>query len=153
MAEIVTGVVTHLIAAGTGGAIVHVFKHYESLFRSWRNKDIEEIAKHIDGRWNATEVFSDDGSKAIFSMEFKCIGTQVTGVFLGVSGKVDKGSEFDLSGSFKDRVLSFTWKKRNSLESGTVTVLLTRDNELEGHGLYVNPKDGKVYHSKFSAKK
>jgi hypothetical protein len=153
MNELFLGVLTHLAAAGIGGTIIYVLRKHWSAIQNWRNEEVNRIAELIEGKWRATEVFSDDRSKAIFTMELRCSGTEVNGELVGIEGKYDRDAVFDLSGSFKDRVLTFVWKKRKSLESGTVTVKLPRDRELEGAGLYIAPSDDKVYTSVFTAKK
>ena len=152
MNEIFGGTLTHLVAAGIGGAITHLAKKYQSVFQNWRNKEVNRVAQLIEGNWRADELFSDDNSKASYTMKLTCHGNEVTGTQLCTSGRYDKNAEFDLSGSFQDLTLRFMWTKRRSVESGTVTARLMPGGLLEGHGLFLAPP-GKVYPSTFSATK
>lgn len=54
-----------------------------------------------------------------------------------LSGRVDRHETFDLTGSFENLTLNFTWTKKGSIESGTATLKYVGDKQLEGHGLYV----------------
>ena len=87
-------------------------------------------------------------------MEINCKGGQVTGTHTCLTGP-DEGQKFDIAGTYKDQILTFTWmpSNRTVLESGTVTARLVKDRQLEGHGLYIEPADGKVYTSNFTANK
>ena len=111
------------------------------------------MAELIEGAWKATEIFSDDHTKAKFRMELSCLGRQVRGMLICESGRFDKGAEFVLSGSFTHNILMLLWEKKKSIESGTITVRLVEDKKLEDHGLYIALSNGQVYTSKFTATK
>lgn len=85
-------------------------------------------------------------------MKIKCRGGKVTGTHTCLTGP-DEGKIFDLSGSYKDQVLTFAWvpNSREALESGTVTAILAQDKRLVGHGLYIEPGDRKVHTSTYIA--
>ncbi|MGH8212616.1 MAG: hypothetical protein ACREPP_05225 [Rhodanobacteraceae bacterium] len=122
--------------------------------RSLFDAESRRQADQINGRWKVTEVFSGSKDTDTFNMKLSCHGSRVTGDHVGDSGP-DDGRQFDIEGSYKDQILSFTWMpdNRSALESGTVTARLVRDKRLEGHGLYIEPTDGKVYTSTFVADK
>lgn len=109
-------------------------------------------AAQISGSWEATENFLATNTKNRYVMEISCRSGRVTGKHVCTDG-FDKGKTFDLRGTYKDHILTFTWtpKPRHALESGTVTAKLFRDGMLEGHGLYIEPDDGKVYTSTYEA--
>lgn len=123
--------------------------YIQSLF----DKEARRQAKQISGKWQATEVFLGPTKQNTYSMEINCLGGRVTGKHACLTG-ADPGEEFPIEGTFRDQILAFVWNKKGerALELGTVTVRLVRQGELEGHGLYVEPSDGKVYTSTFSAK-
>jgi hypothetical protein len=87
-------------------------------------------------------------------MVLSCRGGVVTGTHTCLSGP-DQGRVFELQGSYKDLILTFAWfpSSREALESGTVTAKLVQDGVLAGHGLYIEPGDGKVYTSTYSARR
>jgi hypothetical protein len=123
------------------------------LIKSLLTEESRRQAKQINGAWDVTEDFTD-ATQDTFTMELNCKGGRVTGTHTCLAGP-DQGQTFDIEGTYKDQILSFTWmpKNRAALESGTVTAKLTHDRQLEGHGLYIEPSDGKVYTSNFIAKK
>ena len=150
MNDLLIGIAAGLIAAGIGFFI----KKNLVLIQNWRNEEIIRIARLIEGKWQATEIFSDDNSQSVFTMNLKCrLDQVVTGTQVCTSG-FDNNQDFDLTGSFKDTILTFMWRKKGerAMESGATTVKLVREGELEGYGLYINPADGKVYTSTFTAK-
>jgi hypothetical protein len=98
-------------------------------------------------------VFADS-TQDTYILEINPKGRRITGTLKDFVGP-DKGYEFDIEGTFKDLILTFMWTKKGprSLESGTTTAKLVQDgSQLEGHGLYIEPDDGKVYTSTFTAK-
>jgi hypothetical protein len=119
--------------------------------RSLFDEESRRQSKQISGTWNAKEVFAD-GSEDNFIMDIHCRWGRVTGKHTCHSG-YDEGKTYDIEGTYKDQILTFGWKPSNSvgLESGTVTARLVTDRRLEGHGLYVEPADGKIYTSIFKA--
>lgn len=121
-------------------------------FRSLIDAESRRQAKQINGNWRATEEFSGSRDKDTFAMTLSCRGSRVTGSHIGLTGP-DQGRRFDISGSYKDQILNFTWTPDNktALESGTVTARLVSDGRLEGHGLYIETDDGRVYTSIFTA--
>jgi len=126
------------------------WRFIKSLF----DAEIRRQSKQIIGKWNVIETFND-GTEDNFTMELNCRGGKVTGTHYCNSG-FDEGKEYDINGMYKDHILSFKWMPKDSemLESGTVTVLLLPNNKLlDGHGLYIEPDDGKVYTSTFKASK
>lgn len=149
MNEFLIGIASGVTATG----IVFFIKKNMFLIQNWRNEELIRVARLIEGKWQATETFSDDNSNSEFTMNLKCsLDQAVTGTQVCTSG-FDKNQEFELTGSFRDTVLTFMWRKKGerALESGATTVKLVREGVLEGHGLYINPADGKVYTSTFTA--
>jgi hypothetical protein len=123
------------------------------LIQSWFDKEIRRQARLIEGQWETTEVFTASNTQGTYTLEINSKGRRVTGTLRGLTGP-DQGTEFDVEGTFKDLILTYVWTKRGprALESGTTTAKLVRDGELEGHGLYIEPGDGKVHTSTFTAK-
>lgn len=148
--DLAVGVTGGLITA----VLILVIKTNASLIQSWFDKEMRRQAALITGKWRATETFADRRSKDVFIMDLKCRGHRIKGTLDCIEG-YDEGESFELEGMFRDLMLTFVWKKKGerALESGTVTVRLPlpREGELEGHGLYIEPRDGKVYTSKFEA--
>jgi hypothetical protein len=122
------------------------------LIRNLFDDESRRQAKQISGTWKATEVFHDSRSQNTYTMHVKCRGGQITGTHVCLTGP-DAGKTFDLRGTYKDRVLTFAWtpSSREELESGTVTAILDQDRHLAGHGLYIEPADGKVHTSTYTA--
>ena len=122
--------------------------------RSLFDAESRRLADQINGDWRVSEFFSGSRETDTFTMTLSCHGSRVTGNHVGLAGP-DAGRRFDISGSYKDQILSFTWMpdNRSALESGTVTARLVRDKRLEGHGLYIEPADGRVYTSTIVADK
>jgi hypothetical protein len=123
------------------------------MMRSWFDGELRRQARQISGKWRGSEEFSGSNTKDTFSMKINCRGGQVTGTARCLTGP-DVDQTFSSQGRFKDQLLTFVWVKEGpiALESGTVSAKLVRDGELEGHGLYIEPSDGKVYTSIFRAK-
>lgn len=123
------------------------------LIRNLFDAESRRQAKQISGTWKATEVFHDSRSQNTYTMHIKCRGGQVTGTHVCLTGPEDEGKTFDLRGTYKDRILTFAWapSSREELESGTVTAILDQDRHLAGHGLYIEPADGKVHTSTYTA--
>lgn len=134
--------------------VVAIAKWQWPLIKSVFDAEGRRVAEQISGEWNATEIFSGSASTDTFTMRIICRSGRVTGMHTCLSGP-DVGKSFDITGTYKDQVLSFTWapSSRAALESGTVTAKLSQDKLLEGHGLYIEPADGKVYTSTFTATK
>ena len=86
-------------------------------------------AKLIDGTWTAIEMFSGDNTQAQYKLELICRGAQVTGTQSYMSGRADKNQTFDLTGSFDNLTLTFTWHKKDSLETGTATLKLVNGRQ------------------------
>jgi hypothetical protein len=123
------------------------------LIKSLFDRESRRQAKQIAGQWTARETFAD-GTHDEFLLEIDCVSGRVTGAHSCMAG-VDQKKQFPLVGTYKDQIVNFTWMPRDHslLESGTVTARLVRDGELDGHGLYIEPTDGKVYASAYSARK
>jgi hypothetical protein len=142
------------IATGLLTAFLILVGQKQWLFvQSLFDRESRRQARQITGSWTATETFAD-GTNDEFHVEIHCIGGRVTGTHRCSAG-VDCKLEYPLVGTYKDHVINFTWMPRDHslLESGTVTARLLRDGELDGHGLYIETDDGKVYASKYIAKK
>lgn len=131
-----------------------VVKWQWPFIRSLFDAESRRQASQIKGTWQATEFFSGSKTQDTFTMEIDCRGGRVTGTHTCLSGP-DEGKKFDIDGTYKDLILNFTWvpSNREELESGTITAKLAQDRLLEGHGLYIEPDDGKVYTSDFTANK
>lgn len=117
------------------------------------DKDLRRQAKQISGSWAATEDFQGSSETDTFRIEISCTGGRVSGKYICLTGP-DAGETFSIHGTFKDQILTFLWSKEGNraIESGTVTARLTTAKQLEGHGLYIEPGDEKVYPSNFFAK-
>lgn len=124
------------------------------IIRSLFDEESRRQGAQISGSWEAIEDFPASKSQNKYTMELKCRGGRVTGQHVCIDGP-DKGKTFNLNGSYKDQILTFTWMPDNraALESGTVTARLSKDKRLEGHGLYIEPDDGRVYTSTYTATK
>lgn len=151
MNEFFAGVVAHILVAGAGGVIGYVVKKNWLWIGKLFDSVAREQAKYIRGEWTATEKFSDDNSQAKYKLALACRGAQVSGTQSYTSGRADKHAVFDLTGSFMNSNLNLTWTKKGSIETGAMTLRLTEDKRLEGHGLYIVKQ--KVYTSTFTATK
>ena len=143
------------IAAGLLVALLSLAAKWQwPMIRSLIDEESRRQAKQISGTWKASEIFHDSNSQNTYAMDIKCHGGQVTRTHVCLTGP-DEGRTFDLRGTYKDRVLTFAWTpgSREQLESGTVTAVLDQDRHLAGHGLYIEPADGKVHTSTYTATK
>ena len=140
------------------GAIVAILgviaKWQWPFIRSLFDEESRRQAAQVSGLWEAIEQFPASHTQNKYTMHVKCRGGRVSGQHVCIDGP-DKGKTFDLNGSYKDQILTFTWAPfdREALESGTVTARLSKDKLLQGHGLYIEPDDGKVYTSTYTATK
>jgi len=143
------GVISGLVVA----FLLWLAKWQSPMIRSLFDVESRRQAKQLTGIWDAQELFID-GTEDTFRMTLECKGGQVKGRHDCLTGH-DAATAYDIVGTYKDLILTFHWKPIDieSLESGTVTVRLIKDHELEGYGLYVEPDDGKVYTSTFRASK
>jgi hypothetical protein len=150
MEKLIFDVIVGLVVA----LLTLIAKWQWPLIKSLFDEESRRQARQIDGTWNATEDFSGSNTQNTYTMKINCRGGRVTGINTCLSGP-DQGKDFDTEGAYKDQILTFTWmpSSREVLESGTVTVKLERDKLLVGHGLYIEPADGKVYTSIFKATK
>lgn len=150
MEKFIIDVIVGLVVA----LLILVAKWQWPLIKSLFDEESRRQAAQIAGTWDATEDFSGSKTQDTFTMEINCRGGRVSGTHTCLTGP-DQGKRFDIEGRYKDQVLTFAWmpSSREALESGTITAKLTQDRLLEGHGLYIEPHDGKVYTSAFSAKK
>jgi hypothetical protein len=142
------------LASGlTVALLLWIFKIQSHFFKNLFDEESRRQAKQINGEWKASETFAD-GTIDSFKLELKCIGGKVDGRQDCLTGH-DEGKSYRIEGTYKDHILNFTWIPLNeqSIESGTVTARLIKDHNLDGHGLYIEPDDGKVYTSKFMAEK
>lgn len=142
------------VSAGLLTAFVALIAKWQwPLIQSWFDKEIRRQAALIEGEWETTEVFTASNTQGTYVLKIDSKGRRVTGTLTGLTGP-DQGTRFDIEGTFKDLILTFVWRKRGprALESGTTAAKLVRDGEFEGHGLYIEPNDGKVYTSIFTAK-
>jgi hypothetical protein len=148
MGQFIFDVVVGLVVA----AISIVAKWQWPLIKSLFDEESRRQARQVSGTWNAVEYFLGSSAKDTFKMEIICRGGRVTGTHTCLSGP-DIDKKFNIEGTYKDQILSFVWKPTDdsALESGTVTARFVQDKRLEGHGLYIEPEDGKVYTSKFDA--
>lgn len=123
------------------------------LIRSLFDAESRRQARQIVGTWNARELFAD-GTQDEFLIDMYCSGGKVSGSHRCLAG-FDKDRTFHIDGTYKDQVLAVRWMPSDNslLESGTVTAKLMQDGRLQGHGLYVEPTDGRVYTSEFIAQK
>lgn len=123
------------------------------LIRNFFDSESQRQAKQIAGEWDFRETFSDN-TEDTFLMTLHCKGGIVTGEHVCLEG-FDAKKRYRIDGSYKDHILTFRWNRHDndSLESGTITARLTKDNVLEGHGLYVEPEDGKIYTSIITGKR
>jgi hypothetical protein len=137
MNEFFGGVVVHIVVLIVGGGVGYLIKGNLLWLGKFMDPIAKQQAKLIRGKWTATETFSDDGSHAQYKLAIECRGAQVTGTQTFMSGRVDKNKTFDLTGSFENLVLNFTWAEDGTIETGTVTLRYVNENQLEGHGLYV----------------
>ena len=150
--------IENLIVDVIVGGVIALFgiiaKWQWPVVRSLFDEESRRQAAQISGSWKATEVLSKSKEQNEYRMDIGCRGGQVTGKHTCTKGP-DEGKAFDLKGTYKDLILAFTWmmSNREGLESGTVTVKLSEDKKLGGHGLYIEPDDGKVYTSTFTATK
>ncbi len=151
MDDFLGGVFAHIVIALVGGWAGFLVKANLLWFTKLLDPIAKKQAKLLHGSWTANEAFSDDKSHATYKLELVCRGAQVTGTQSYMSGRPDKNATFDLTGSFENSVVTFTWTKTNSLETGAGTLKLVADGKLEGHGLYV--ANQKVYTSVFTATK
>jgi len=149
MKELLLNIIGGLLTA----MVAIIAKRYWPLIMDLFDRESRRQAKQISGLWTAREVFADKTHDE-FLVEIRCVNGKVNGMHKCLNG-VDRTGEFPLSGSYKDHILNFTWIPLDNslLESGTVTAKLIRDKELEGHGLYIEPADGKIYTSEFIASK
>lgn len=141
------------VAAGLLVALLSLVAKWQwPLIRSLFDAERRRQAAQVSGSWKATEVFLDTNSQNTYAMHLHFRGDQVTGTHVCLTGP-DEGRTFDLRGTYKDRVLTFAWtpSSRAELESGTVTAILDQDRHLTGHGLYIEPADGKVHTSTYTA--
>jgi hypothetical protein len=141
-----------LIIGVVGGFVVLLLQWSWPLLQSIFDKDLRRQAKQISGSWSATENFQGSSEVDTFRVEISCVGGRVSGKYICLTGP-DAGETFSIHGTFKDQILTFLWSKQGNraIESGTVTARLTTAKQLEGHGLYIEPGDEKVYPSKFFA--
>jgi hypothetical protein len=151
MNEFFGGVVGHIVVTLVGGGVGYFFRENLLWFGKLMDPTAKQQAQLIHGNWTAKETFSDDRSNAQYNLELRCRRAQVTGTQKFTSGRVDKNKTFDLTGSFENMVLNFTWTEANSIETGSVTLKYVSNKRLEGHGLYVINQ--KVYTSVFTADK
>jgi hypothetical protein len=143
------------VAVGLVVALLSLVAKWQwPLIKSLFDAESRRQGAQISGVWKAIESFSGTNTQDTFSMEVTCRGGKVTGTHTCLTGP-DEGKKFDIRGNYKDQVLTFAWmpSSREALESGTVTAKLAKDRRLEGHGLYIEPDDGKVYTSTFVADK
>ena len=142
-----------LVVAVLGGLLLLLLQQSWPRLQSIFDKDLRRQAKQISGPWDATEIFLGSNETDTFKMDITCVGGRVTGKYNCLTGP-DAGDTFSIHGTFKDQILTFIWSKEGNraIESGTVTARLTTGKQLEGHGLYIEPGDEKVYPSKFFAK-
>jgi len=142
-----------LVVAVLGGLLLLLLQQSWPRLQSIFDKDLRRQAKQISGPWDATEIFLGSNETDTFKMDITCVGGRVTGKYNCLTGP-DAGETFSIQGTFKDQILTFIWSKEGNraIESGTVTARLTTGKQLEGHGLYIEPGDEKVYPSKFFAK-
>ncbi len=141
------------VAVGLVVGLLTLFARWQwPLIRSLFDGESRRQAAQVSGTWKASELFADTNTKNTYTMEIKCRGGKVTGTHICLTGP-DEGRVFDLSGSYKDQVLTFAWvpNSREALESGTVTAILAQDKRLAGHGLYIEPGDRKVHTSIYEA--
>jgi hypothetical protein len=148
--DMTAGVATGLITA----TLILIIKRYWSrVIVPWFQQDIRRTARLFEGKWNATEKFSDDKTTDVFSMELHCHGRQVTGEMVCVSGP-DKDRVYELTGLFQNLILTLSWipKGDRAIETGTITVQLVDDaRKLSGHGIFYSPKTDKLHTSVFIA--
>lgn len=151
--------VVDVIVGGVVALLGIIAKWQWPAIRSLFDEESRRQAAQVSGSWESTESFpatssQNPSSQNKYAMDISCRGGQVTGKDICIEG-FDKGKSFELRGTYKDQILTFTWRPhlREALESGTVTARLTKDKRLEGHGLYIEPDDGKVYTSTFTATK
>lgn len=143
------------VAAGLMVALLSLVAKWQwPLIRSLFDEESRRQAEQVSGSWKATEVFHDSDSQNTYAMQLNCRSGQVTGSHSCLTGP-DEGKTFKIHGTYKDRVLTFAWapNSREELESGTVTAILDQDRHLAGHGLYIEPVDGKVHTSTYIATK
>lgn len=133
--------------------LILIIKWQWPFIQSLFDAESRRQARQISGIWTAQEIFAD-GTQDEFLLEIHCVGGRVTGTHRCLAG-FDHKKEFPFVGTYKDHVLALTWMPKDHalLESGTVAGRLLRDGELEGHGLYVEPVDGKIYVSTYKARK
>jgi|BogFormECP12_OM1_1039635.scaffolds.fasta_scaffold71132_1 hypothetical protein len=120
-------------------------------------KEARRQSKQISGKWKTKEDFnSADFPKDIcmYDMELICNGGIVKGTQTCVDG-YDKGKTYVVTGTYKDQILNLAWTRKDmsSLESGTASAKLNTDGHLEGHGIYLEPDDGKIHTSTFAAER
>jgi hypothetical protein len=141
---VASGVLTSALALAS--------KQQWPLIQSWFDPEIRRQAKMIQGQWTTTEAFLASKTQGTYSLTIKPKGRRITGSLRGLEGP-DPDADFDIEGTFKDLILTFTWRKKglHALESGATTAKLVREGTLEGHGLYIEPRDGKVHTSTFRA--
>jgi hypothetical protein len=143
------------VAVGLAVAVLTLVGKWQwPLIKSVFDAEGRRLAAQVNGRWKAIEAFSGSSTTDTFTMDIVCRSQRVTGTHTCLTGP-DEGKRFDIVGTYKDQILTFTWapSSREALESGTVTAKLVEDKVLRGHGLYIEPKDGLVYTSVFSAAK
>lgn len=112
-------------------------------------------ASQIEGEWDVTEIFEGPvPGVGKYTMRIQCQRGRVTGTYSCNSGPDKEGLEYNIEGTYKNQILSIIWTSNETIESGTITARrLVGDPVLVGHGLFIEPKDGNVYTSKFEAKK
>ena len=87
------------------------------------------------------ESYSDN-TKDEYTLQLRRQGHRVDGILTCVSGP-DEGSAYELTGSFKNLILTATYvsQDRRALDRGTWTIKLTENGmAFEGCGAYYSPE-------------
>jgi hypothetical protein len=147
-ADLAVGVVAGVVA--TFLTLV-VRRLWISVALPWYEERVYQDA-HFEGLWSATESY-DGGSKDEYTLEFNRKGHQVEGRLTCVGG-ADDGSVYELTGSFKNLVLTATYVSRDkhALDRGAWTLKLTENGKrFVGHGAYYCPEHDVIEASRVDA--
>jgi hypothetical protein len=150
ISDLTVGVVAGLVA--TFLALV-VRRVWLSVVLPWYEEHVYQDA-HFEGLWSATELYSDN-TKDEYTLELRRQGHRVDGSLTCISGP-DDGAVYELTGSFKNLVLTATYVSRDksALDRGAWTLKLTANGmKFVGHGTYYSPSDDVIESSTVEAQR
>lgn len=149
-ADLTVGVIAGVVATFLTLVVRRV---WVSVILPWYEERVYQDA-HFEGLWSATEVY-DGSSKDEYTLELNRKGHQVDGRLTCVGG-ADDGSVYELTGSFKNLVLTVTYVSRDkhALDRGAWTLKLTENGKrFLGHGAYYSPENDVIESSQIDARR